>query len=66
MSIVKSLSNKTVVEVKEASLTSFIGWERLRPYLEDAIGKKPYENVIGIEVDSDGIKVKLEHTKQPT
>lgn len=66
MSIVKSLSNKTVSEVKEAALTNFISWERLRPYLEEAIGKRHYENVIGIEVDVEGITVKIEHTKPAT
>lgn len=42
-------------------LSSCASWERLLPYIEQAIGKKPNEEVTGLIVDKDGIRVQMEH-----
>lgn len=39
--------------------TSYVSWERLKPYIEKAIALKSEEEIKGIVCDKDGIKVVL-------
>lgn len=39
---------------------SFIGWNRILPYIEQGVNKKSTEKIVGIKVDRDGISVKFE------
>ena len=59
MSIVKSFSEKTEVEIKGGGLSSFCSWERLKPFLAEAVGLNSRERILGVMADDTGINVRI-------
>lgn len=54
---------RPLTTVRDGSgLTAFVGWDRLRPYLEEAIGLKPHEQIVSVEVSDQGLDVRLSMT----
>jgi hypothetical protein len=53
------------VDIKnlEDGRISYIDFDRLKPYLIQAFGIKPYERLSGITVTESGIKAKIELIK---
>lgn len=47
-----------------SGVTSFVSWERLKGYINHAVGKKIGEEVVGLIIDKNGITVKFETTKK--
>ncbi len=63
-SLEKSISDsKFEKEICDGTI-SFVSWERLKPYVEHAIGKTPREKIVGIEITQDGLTVKIERIKK--
>lgn len=45
------------------ALSSNVSWDRLLPYIEQAVGKKPNEEVVGLLVNENGIRVQIDYKK---
>ncbi len=62
MNIIKSCSPKyTDKDIQHLSgTTSFVSFERLLKSIEDAIGLKADETIVGLSVTSDGIRTLIE------
>jgi len=48
-------------EMELTGVTSFVSWERMLPYLKNAVNLKPSEQVRGFIIDEDGVKVLIEY-----
>jgi hypothetical protein len=68
--IVKALSTEKETPGIEArllnggyGLVTQVSWERLKPYLEQAVNLDKNEKLVGIIADENGIKVILDYKK---
>lgn len=59
MKIVKTLSEKSTIEIQRGGITNFASWERLKEYLAQAVGLKDHERILGITADEDGVQVRI-------
>jgi hypothetical protein len=50
-------------EFRQDGIMTFVGWQRLLPYLEKAIDKREVEKITGLTIRNDGIKVHIVHRK---
>ena len=58
--IVKSFTpEKTVHQIETSGNTQFISWQSLKEYIKIAAMLRPNEQMDGIVVDEDGIKVRI-------
>ena len=56
--IKKSLKPNIASEKMDiAGTTGYVSWERLLPYIKQSISLKPSEELRGLEIDENGIKV---------
>lgn len=46
--------------METTGVTSYVSWERLMPYIKQSVNLKPSEELRGIEVDDNGIKVLID------
>ena len=59
--LVKTLSSKTTEQIDSGGTTNYISWERMKPYLEIAVRLKDHEQIDGVIVEEDGLKVRISH-----
>jgi hypothetical protein len=58
MILIKTVSEKSEFEIENAGgVKTCLSWERLRPYIANAIALKPSERIVGYKVDDNGITV---------
>lgn len=48
-------------EIGLTGTTAFVSWERMLPYLKNAVNLKPSEQIRGFIADEDGVKVLIEY-----
>jgi hypothetical protein len=63
-SLAKGVSDSAFEKNDGSGVVSFVSWERLKPYIEHAVCKKPDEKIIGLRIDNTGINVKFERVKK--
>ena len=63
-SLVEGVSDDTFEKNDGSGVVSFVSWDRLKPYIEHAVGKKPDEKIVGLRIDNTGINVKFERIKK--
>lgn len=55
--VMKSFGDKSLFELQSTQVSSSVSWDRLKPYLEQAVNIKGNEFIEGIAVDDFGVKV---------
>jgi len=54
---------KVTFDNSGSGTTVFVSWERLRPFLESAIELRGDETIEQVDVDKDGLKVRIAEVK---